>query len=173
MRWLDVKSCPNDSDLARMPSIILALKEISLSIPERPQLCLLPSSLSLPEAVSEFRSRNADILDEHFPASHHKLTLSATSSVGVSARGAEPLYHVIQAAGLAPRVLQVSPTTVPSSTGPLSPMISVDSGRTATGTYLFANHSKLIHYFQVFCTKPSPYPISRIDLNIRRETPPE
>ena len=61
-----MKSCPNDSDLARMPSIILALKEISLSIPERPQLCLLPSSLSLPEAVSEFRSRNADILDKHF-----------------------------------------------------------------------------------------------------------
>ena len=130
--------------------------------------------LSLPEAVSEFRSINADIFDYHSPTSHlYKLTLRATSSVGVSARGAEPLYQVIQAAGLAPRVLQVSPTTVPSSTGPFRPMISVDSGRTATGTYLFVKHSKLIHYFQVFCTKPSPYPISRIDLNLRRETPPE
>ena len=63
--------------------------------------------------------------------------MRATSSVGVSAKGADPLYHVIQAAGLAPVVLQVSPKTVPSSTGPFRPMISVLSGRTATKeTYL-------------------------------------
>ncbi len=56
--------------------------------------------------------------------------MSATSSEVASPSGVDPLYQLIQAAGLEPLLLHIRLTTEPSATGPDTPTISAASGRT-------------------------------------------